>query len=194
MPRIKLFNEDVVLDNATRLFWSKGYNGTSIDDLVKATGISRSSLYDSFGDKHGLFIRSLQRYKQKNNQSLREALTSIASPKERIYRIFYHTLNEILTDRQRKGCFMVNSTTELSGQDKEAIAISCTNMQEMEKTFAQWVSQAQQAGEIPKRQPARAIARYLYSSFSGLQVVGQANPDKKVLTDIVEVTLSVLDK
>jgi TetR/AcrR family transcriptional regulator, transcriptional repressor for nem operon len=194
MPRVKLFNEDVVLENATRLFWSKGYNGTSIDDLVKATGISRSSLYDSFGDKHGLFIRSLQRYKQKNNQSLREALTSIASPKERIYRIFYHTLNEILTDRQRKGCFMVNSTTELSGQDKEAIAISCTNMQEMEKTFAQWVSQAQQAGEIPKRQPARAIARYLYSSFSGLQVVGQANPDKKVLTDIVEVTLSVLDK
>jgi TetR/AcrR family transcriptional regulator, transcriptional repressor for nem operon len=182
-----------VLDSITNLFWSKGYNGTSVDDLVQASGLSRSSLYDSFGDKHGLYLRALQHYRQKNAAMLKEDLKKITSPKKRIRHLFNGAVAHILADDQRKGCFVVNATTELSGHDAGAAALSCANMQEMEASFTQWVAEGQKTGEISNHTPARAIGRYLYSSFCGLRVVGQTNPDKKMLDDIVKVTLSILD-
>lgn len=67
MARVKEFDEDVVLDKAVALFWTKGYNGTSAQDLVDHLGISRSSLYGTYGDKHTLFLKALQRYREKNS-------------------------------------------------------------------------------------------------------------------------------
>jgi TetR/AcrR family transcriptional regulator, transcriptional repressor for nem operon len=193
MPKTKQFDEAEVLQRARELFREKGYNGTSMDELVKVTGLNRSSLYDTFGDKRNLYIRSLEEYQQNTLRLREESLQKITSPRKKIQYMFNQSVKEILSDPRRKGCFMVNATTELANQDKKVSKLAGSNMECMEGLFYQWIKEGQAIGEIANLYNAKALARYLFSSISGLQVIGQTVDDKSVLEDVVKVTLSVLD-
>ena len=193
MPKTKQFDEAAVLEKARNVFWKKGYNGTSMDELVKATGLSRSSIYDSFGDKHGLYMKALQHYQQEKRQSLVEGIPSAFSSRKKIGWIFQNSIAQALCDRQRKGCFMVNTTTELANIDSSMNKIVNANMEAMEEIFHTLVKEGQAAGDINKKFSARALARNLFSSFNGLTIIGQTRPDKELLEDIAKVALSVLD-
>jgi len=192
MPKDVLFNEETVLQKATAIFWNKGYNGTSMDDLTKATGLSRSSLYNSFGDKHALFMRCLQYYLSDQQKALMKAVNTTDSPLKKIKIAFRNIIDVLLKDDKRNGCLMVNTTTELSNLDEEIGALALKNTNGMEHVFQQWVKEAQQQGEISKTFTPQAIARHLYNTYSGLHVNAQARPDRKSLEDIVKVALSVL--
>src|SRR5579864_8708626 len=109
MARTKDFNETEVLAKAIKLFWQKGYNGTSMQDLVDGLGISRSSMYDTFGDKHTLFIRSLENYRKMATNEMKGIVDSAPTAKEAIRRMFEYTIAELLSDKQHKGCFLVNA-------------------------------------------------------------------------------------
>lgn len=193
MPKTKQFDIDEALQKAKELFREKGYNGTSMGELVKATGLNRSSLYDTFGDKHSLYIQSLQHYQKEMQDSLAEQLKKMDSPRKKIRQLFHHTVQQILKDPRRKGCFMVNATTELANLDKEIEQLASTNLENMEQQFYQWVKEGQDMGEINKTHSPKALARFLFNSFSGLRVTGQTKPDKATLEDIVKVTLAALD-
>jgi TetR/AcrR family transcriptional repressor of nem operon len=193
MPKTKQFDEAAVLEKARNVFWKKGYNGTSMDELVKATGLSRSSIYDSFGDKHGLYMRALQHYQQEKRQSLIEAIPPALSSRKKIGWIFQNSIAQAVGDRQRKGCFMVNTTTELANIDSSMNKIVNANMEAMEEIFYSLVKEGQAAGDINKKFSAKALARNLFSSFNGLTIIGQTRPDKELLEDITKVALSVLD-
>ncbi|TWV93282.1 TetR/AcrR family transcriptional regulator [Chitinophaga pinensis] len=192
MPKEVLFNEAMVLQKATGLFWHKGYNGTSMDDLTKATGLSRSSLYNSFGDKHSLFMRCLNYYLSDQEKSLMQAVGGTASPLKKIKIAFKYMVDVILRDEKRDGCLMINTTTELCNVDEEIGTLVLKNTDAMEHLFQQWVKEAQQQGEIGKTFSAQAIGKHLLNTYSGLRISGQAKPDKKSLDDIVKVALSVL--
>jgi TetR/AcrR family transcriptional regulator, transcriptional repressor for nem operon len=192
MPKVKLFKEEEVLDTITQLFWTKGYNGTSIDELVTASGLSRSSLYDTFGGKHELFLKSLQHYLQQTHDALKEGLEKISSPKKKIEFFFRFAVDDILNDKKRKGCFMVNSSTELCNLDKKVSGMALNNMDNVTAQFVQWIKEAQQAGEISNTQSARSLATSLYASFCGMRVMGQTNPDKKMLDDVVKGVMQLL--
>jgi TetR/AcrR family transcriptional regulator, transcriptional repressor for nem operon len=192
MPKVKLFKEEEVLDTITQLFWTKGYNGTSIDELVNASGLSRSSLYDTFGGKHDLFLKSLQHYLQQTNNTLKQELQNITSPKKKIEQFFRYAVTDILNDKKRKGCFMVNSSTELCNVDKKVAGITVNNMQNVTAQFTQWIKEAQKAGEILNTQPAATLAISLYASFCGMRVLGQSSPDKKLLDDVVKGVMQLL--
>jgi len=193
MPKNKQFNETDVLDKAKDLFNKKGYNGTSMDELVQATGLSRSSIYDTFGDKYSLYIRSLEHYKNQSKATIEKAMEKIISPQKKIHFFFDNVVQDILNDRGRKGCLMVNATTELAGADTKIANIACINMEEMEEKFLQWVKEGQAAGEISKSFAARSLARHLYNTITGLRVTGKTKPDKNFLKDIVKTSLSILD-
>jgi TetR/AcrR family transcriptional regulator, transcriptional repressor for nem operon len=193
MPKVKLFNEEEVLDSITQLFWTKGYNGTSIDELVKASGLSRSSLYDTFGDKHSLFIKSLQHYTQQSNSNLTSMLEKISSPRKKIEFFFRFSFEQIVEDKKRKGCFMVNSSTELGNLDKHITTLANDNMDSIINQFAVWIKEGQKMGEIKNSHPPRQIARGLYAAFCGLRVMGQTKPDKQFLADTLSSILSTLD-
>jgi TetR/AcrR family transcriptional repressor of nem operon len=193
MPKTKQFDETQVLQKAGEVFWQKGYNGTSMDELVRATGLSRSSIYDTFGDKHGLFVRTIQLYKADQQAALTEYLKNGASPKKKIQALFHRLLQEILCDDHRKGCFLVNVVAELSGLDNIAITLAKDEMQKMEAMFLTWVAQGQETGEISNKFTPQALARHLQNSITGLRIAGQAMPDRAILEDIVKVALSVLD-
>src|ERR1700761_1056657 len=114
MARTKDFDEDEVLDKAMYLFWNQGYNGTSMQDLVDGLGISRSSLYDTFGDKHSLFIKTLENYKKNASAKLEAIIANAPSAKEAVKQLLEYTTRELLSDQQHKGCFMVNAAVEVA--------------------------------------------------------------------------------
>jgi len=194
MPKAKQFDETEVLVKARELFSEKGYNGTSMDDLVQATGLSRSSIYDTFGDKHGLFLKSLNQYRCSTQGDLEKQCAKTDSPKKKIRAIFDYTIKAILADKDRKGCLMINVSMELNAVDKEVAAVSVTNMEEMEQTFSSLVKEGQTKGEISKKFTPKALSKHLYSSLMGLRVSGMSRPDADSLREIVKVTLSILDE
>src|ERR1051325_754857 len=162
---------------AKELFSEKGYNGTSMDDLVQATGLSRSSIYDTFGDKHGLFLKSLNYYRCSQQGDLAKQCDRTDSPKKKIRYIFDYTIKDILADKECKGCLMINVTTELSAVDKDVAAIAISNMEEMEQVFSSLVKEGQSKGEISKKFTPKALSRHLYSSLMGLRISGVNRPD-----------------
>lgn len=193
MPKEILFDEKVALRKATELFWTKGYNGTSMDELTKVMGLSRSSIYNSFGGKHALFMRCLRWYLGDQQRQLQELAGKVGNVAERIRSAFRYAIEEILADRMRKGCMMVNATTEMVNQDREIAAVAAENMDEMEKMFAEWIREGQMRGEVSKVFAPQVLARHLYNTYSGLKVTGKAKPERRTLEEIVKVGLSVLE-
>ncbi|MES2110418.1 MAG: TetR/AcrR family transcriptional regulator [Bacteroidota bacterium] len=193
MARTKDFNEDEVLTKAVCIFWHKGYNGTSMQDLVDGLGISRSSLYDTYGDKHSLFIKALESYKEAGAKELCNIINGNLSAKEAVKKLFEFTTRTLLGDKQHKGCFMVNTEVEVAPHDEEVGRIICQNEQQVEDAFYKAIKKGQDSGEISAAKDARAVARFIFNTVKGLRVTAKSTTDKTVFDDISQVALSVLD-
>jgi TetR/AcrR family transcriptional regulator, transcriptional repressor for nem operon len=193
MPKTKQFEEAAVLQKAGDVFWEKGYNGTSMDELVAATGLSRSSIYDTFGDKHGLYLKALAHYQQSQQAQMEQWMPPNIGPRKKIELFLQKSANASLSDNQQKGCFILNTTTELANVDDHIKDFVANNMVAMEALLLEWVKEGQSSGQISKRFTAKAIARHLFSTLNGLKVVAQIKADKAALQDIVKLALSVLD-
>ena len=192
MARTKEFNEDQALDKAIEIFWHKGYNGTSAQDLVTHLGLSRSSLYDTFGDKQKLFVKSLQRYQQQNEKSLKELLENSENIRTALTEIFKQAVLESLQDKITKGCFMVNSAVELAMHDPEIGKIVHDNQKAVEDIFCNAVKKGQESGQISKNQEARSLARFIFNNYSGIRVLARAGEkDKQVYDDILKAIFSL---
>jgi TetR/AcrR family transcriptional repressor of nem operon len=193
MARTKEFNEDKALDKAMEIFWHKGYNGTSAQDLVTHLGLSRSSLYDTFGDKQKLFAQSLKKYQKQSQDQVVHLFETSENIKETLHDIFKQAVVESLEDRITKGCFMVNSSIELAMHDQEIAKIVQNNGQTMEDVFTKAVQKGQDLGQISKKLEARALARFIFNNYSGIRVLARSGEkDKQVYDDIVKTMLSVL--
>jgi len=193
MARTKEFNEDQALDKAIEIFWHKGYNGTSAQDLVTHLGLSRSSLYDTFGDKQKLFSQSLQRYQKQSQDQIVQLLEESKNIKETLYDIFKQAVIESLEDRITKGCFMVNSSVELAMHDEEIAKIVKSNSQKMEEIFTNAVKKGQDSGHISKATDARVLARFIFNTYSGIRVLARTGErDKQVYDDIVNTMFYLL--
>ncbi|MBL0739240.1 TetR/AcrR family transcriptional regulator [Flavobacterium sp. GN10] len=187
MARTKEFNEDQALDKAIEIFWHKGYNGTSAQDLVNHLGLSRSSLYDTFGDKQKLFVKSLKRYQKQNLDSLKELFENSENIKTALTEIFKQAVVESLQDRITKGCFMVNSSVELAMHDPEIAKIVHDNQKTVEDIFSQAIKKGQELGQISDKQEARSLARFIFNNYSGIRVLARAGErDKQVYDDILK--------
>lgn len=193
MGRHKEFDRDETLHKAMEVFWSRGYEAASIQDLVKHMGISRQSLYDTFGDKHALYLQALDRYREVEGRRMFELLERPGSVKKILRQLFEGVVEGSLCDGQRRGCFMGNAMSELAGRCKETAARTCSNMAAAEEAFYRALLRGKKAGELKHVRDLRAVARYLYSSLQGLVLMAKATQDRKTLEDVVKVTLSVLD-
>jgi TetR/AcrR family transcriptional repressor of nem operon len=189
MARTKDFDEKEVLCKATQLFWHKGYNGTSMQDLVDGLGISRSSLYDTYTDKHTLFIKALERYQQEGAAKVQEIIDQTASAKETIEKLLMLTTAELAGDEQQKGCFMVNAEVEVAPHDQQVNQMVCQNDQQMEDAFYRVIKKGQDTGELKNLQDARALARFISNTAKGMRVTAKSGPDKSVFVDIIKLTL-----
>ena len=193
MARPRAFDRDAVLDRAMTAFWSKGYEATSIEDLVDRMGIQRGSLYGTFGDKRTLFLAALERYQQVVARELFEALEARGSGLEAIRRFFRLRVTSALDRRRPPGCLMTNSAVELSGRDRGAAARAGGSLLKMEVAFRRALERARAAGELSPERDLRALARFLTSSAQGLSVMAKAFPERALLEDVVSVVLAALE-
>lgn len=192
MPRTKAFDQQEILDKATDLFWIQGYGATPPQDILNDTGLSRSSLYDTYGDKHSLFLQSLRRYRDRETAAAIRFLDEHEDAAQAIRMIFHHAYDVLVNVQQQKGCLMINTLHELVPHDPEVAAVVLENRQALEDAYARAVRRGQQQGHISTTHPPRALARYLLNSLWGLTVHLKLGIAKRTADDIVKITLSVL--
>ncbi|MBS1525198.1 MAG: TetR/AcrR family transcriptional regulator [Bacteroidetes bacterium] len=193
MARTKDFDEDEVLQKAMNLFWLKGYNATSMQELVDELGISRSSLYDTYGDKHALFMRALERYRESAQQKLNTIIDKASGAKEAIRRMLEYTIKELVGDKEQKGCFLVNAAVEVAPHDAEVNKMLCQNDGQMEKFLFELIRKGQDNGEIANKSDAKTLADFIFNNVKGMRVTARAVSDKAFFDDMIALTMSVLD-
>lgn len=118
MPRVKLFDKEEALEKAMILFWEKGFEATSISDLISFLGISKSSFYDTFGSKRLVFESCLNLYMSKRLTGFETLLHSESDIRVGLTQILTLTLDEMLSDKKSKGCLIANTCAELGGRDE----------------------------------------------------------------------------
>lgn len=186
MPRPREFEPEEVVEKAMKLFWRKGYGATSIQDLVDETGVNRASLYATFGDKHSLFLRALARYTRSVVPSRAGILERPDSSLPQIREYFATLACDLSGPDHYLGCLMVNSAVELAVDDPEVAETVTDHLARLETAFAGALGRAVERGEIPEPSDVPALARFLMGAAQGLMVVGKANPDPRLLGDIVD--------
>jgi TetR/AcrR family transcriptional repressor of nem operon len=193
MARTKEFNIDDVVLKAIEVFWSKGFESTSIADLVAAMGINRGSIYDTFGDKAGLFEMAIQQYQ---NAAPSQRLTDNAKtgdPREEIEIFFNALLSRSDCPEGLRGCLLTNSITELAARDAKLAAHFKAELKCIEDAFSTLIMRGQETGDIAPWCEARSLARSLLASAQGLLVLSKVEPGQETLADIAGAALSLLN-
>ena len=190
--RPKAFDQEEVLEKAMVLFFRKGYESTSVQDLVDAMGINRFSLYDTFGDKHSLFLQALDRY-HRNRRAATLELFADPGPSLAILRRYFENILADARAFKPCGCMIINSAVELARDDPETAAMVTRHFTLLEEMFCTALEVARENGEITTKRDLRAIARFLLNSARGLRIIVTYAVDDQVVEDIVSTTFSVLN-
>ena len=193
MARTKEFDTDNVVSKAIDVFWSKGFEATSIQDLVDAMGINRGSIYATFGDKAGLFDVALQRYQMDApSQRLLEKAES-GDPRAEI-ELFFSMLLKRDSDRSiQRGCLITNSIAELSARDEKLATRFRAGVRHVEDAFYTLIKRGRETGDIAPWRDARPLARSLLATAQGMIVLSKVDPGQETLADIATTALSQLE-
>ncbi|MEL7341337.1 MAG: TetR/AcrR family transcriptional regulator [Bacteroidota bacterium] len=192
MPRPKTFDETVVLEKAMELFWQQGYHATGYNDLVKHLGISRASLYDTYGPKHELFEKAFKLYTSQNNLQVKAFLSSQKSVLQGLKKLLLNSLQEDLTDEGPKGCLVVNTAVEVQLDDRQKLHSLMAHKAETEGLFAEFIQRGQQQGEITTERTALQLAEYFFALYGGLKVMVKMRPEYEYVASVVETGLKAL--
>ncbi|QCK15805.1 TetR/AcrR family transcriptional regulator [Mangrovivirga cuniculi] len=193
MPRVKLFDENEVLTKAIQLFWKQGYSATSISDLVNHLGINRASIYDTYGDKEQLFLKAFEHYRKTNTERISEFFENEPNVKSGVKQLFEIAIKESVSDKDKKGCFVVNITTELIPGDDIVQNLLIENRKTFTNLFYTYLKKGEEEGQIKKGKDLKSIASLLFTLYNGLKVVSKINPDKKELMNSLNMALTLLD-
>jgi TetR/AcrR family transcriptional regulator, transcriptional repressor for nem operon len=193
MPRPRKFEESDVIAAARDAFWTHGYGATSVDDLTAATGLGKGSLYGAFGDKHGLFLRSLDDY---ITTSLEGVHAQLHDPGYRAYeRLTRHIRRQakaVATDKARRGCMMARTAAEIGFSDDEVKS-------KVERTYAIWrseladtIAEAQRDGDIDPKADAQALAGTLLTFLRGVEALHEGGVAPAQLAAAAETMVALI--
>jgi TetR/AcrR family transcriptional repressor of nem operon len=192
MARPKTFDPDEALEKAMHVFWHKGYEATSMEDLLDAMDLNRGSLYDTFGDKRELFLKVIDRYCT-GFVGEKFAFLDQPGPALPLLRRFIEMMIEGgLSDPRRRGCLIANTVMELAPHEKEIARQLGTALTMTENTFFKMLTRARQQGELDKEKDPRTLARFLTTMMQGTIVMIKAGTPADVIKQTVRTALSVL--
>ncbi|WP_341280813.1 TetR/AcrR family transcriptional regulator [Paenibacillus sp. FSL H8-0537] len=192
MARSKEFEESVVLDKAMRLFWEQGYEKTSMADLVNQMGIHRRSLYDTFVDKHTLFLKAVELYDHKTSTALAARVKRSKTATEALQSIVAFLICG--EEKPASGCLIVNSTVELAARDADMNNRSIemfSNAEQLCKDIIRW---GQQEGEFTSEYDAGELAEYMHNVWVGLRVMARTSLGKEKLLRIAYLSMQLIVK
>jgi TetR/AcrR family transcriptional repressor of nem operon len=193
MPRPREFDETAALEAAMECFWRRGYEATSLRDLTASMGLTAPSLYNAFGDKQELFARALERYLDRTTRDRLRRLEESLAPKEAIRRFFAEIIEHSIKDRQRKGCFLVNSALEVAPHHAECRAVIAEQFGEIEAFFKRCILAAQVDQTVSPDVDAGDVARLLLGVLLGIRVLARTKPNRDVLEGVARPALALLD-
>ena len=193
MARPREFDADAVVDRAMEVFWARGYEATSLDDLCDGTGLNRSSLYATFGDKRALFLKTIDRYGDNAVRRVTAALSRPVPIREALSDFLTEMIDRIVAGPGRIGCFIGNCAAEVARQDRAAAASVRRNVERIEATFRAALVQARTRKELPQDTDVDALARFLFASTQGLRLIGKTGASRYVLEDIAKIMLRCLN-
>ncbi|WP_426669805.1 TetR/AcrR family transcriptional regulator [Mucilaginibacter sp. McL0603] len=192
MGRIKNFIEEETLDKAIELFQLQGYRTTSPEEIVKFLGISRSSLYATFGDKRGLLLKALNRYRKLTADSLEKITLESKDGVEGIERIFDISVTGCYHPGLPSGCFMVNSIIEFGPEDGDALQIVKDSYEDCRNALLHFVKMGKKSKPTFKKLNVETTTDYLINAISGMVVSAKVGMDEAACRRLAEQTLSVL--
>ncbi|MGW2548286.1 TetR/AcrR family transcriptional regulator [Kitasatospora sp. NPDC001574] len=196
MARTKEFDPDVALQSALELFWRRGYEATSMADLVDHLGIARASIYATFGSKRELYLRALERYGEQQNPLLLSELSRPGPVLPAVRALVRRFAGESAADGEggpRRGCFVTNTAVELAPHDQGAARRVEASLGHLETLLTAALVRARAQGELPEGRDPRALARLLLVLFQGMRVIGKAGDGSARLRDASEQALALLD-
>jgi TetR/AcrR family transcriptional repressor of nem operon len=191
MARHKEFDETKVLQKAMVLFWKNGFEKTSMQDLVNHMNIHRRSIYDTFGDKQTLFLRTLQLFEETTQKKIEQQIKPIRSVKFALRSLFEMAVLPI--EGKPPGCFIVNTAVELTIHNPEIAERISQNFTKTESLIYQLLVQGQVSGEISDQLDIKKLAQSIHNSFIGIRVLTKTTKDQEKLQNIIDTTLAVLD-
>lgn len=194
MARPRNFEETDVLDRALNVFWCRGYEATSVQDLVEGLGLNRASLYGTYGDKAALFRQVLDRYRQSAQVNISALLGQVRPARQLVRELLEGTVQESLADTQQRGCFLLNAGIELGPHDPAIARIIRENQQFFEQTLTAVLERGQREGDVGTAHPPEALAAFVFAAVNGIKVLARSNPDAATLRNVVEVTVGALGR
>ncbi|MFJ4778219.1 TetR/AcrR family transcriptional regulator [Streptomyces sp. NPDC088762] len=194
MARTKEFDPDAALQSALELFWRRGYEATSMADLVEHLGIGRASIYATFGNKRELYLKALDRYGENRDPALLGELSQPGPALPAVRAVVRRFAAEAGSEERRlNGCFVTNTAAELGAHDAAAARRVEASWGHIETLLHSALVRARAQGELPADRDPRALARMLLVLMQGLRVVGKASEDPARVRDAAEQALKLLD-
>ncbi|MGW3247280.1 TetR/AcrR family transcriptional regulator [Streptomyces sp. NPDC001070] len=193
MGRVREFDTESAVEAAMNAFRRKGYEGTSVQDLVDATGVGRGSLYAAFGNKEGLYLAAMDLYRKQYALPLVDVLREGAAGRDLLREVLVSVVDDIVRDGRRRACLIVGAAMERIASDPQVATHVQSTTEALMEALGQVVAEAQANGQVSGKRDARDVARYLVVTMHGLRVMGAIDPDRDSLMAVVETTLDALD-
>lgn len=189
--RPRAYDPELALAQAADVFWKKGYDGTSLDDLAAATGMNRPSLYAAFGDKHELYLKTLQRYR---DQARTDSLSLLEDdPSLRIYLSrFYKSALDLYVAGGPRGCFTVSTATTQATADPAVRAFLSASIRGTDAFLREIIVKAQDRGEIARSADATALAQVATAALHTLAVRARAGVPRKELDALAAAAINTI--
>ncbi len=185
-----MFDEDRAVEAAMRAFWSAGYEATSTQDLCEATGLGRSSIYNTFTSKHDLFEKALRRYMRSKNAPTFELLEGDLPVREKVRALLWNTVETDTDDPL--GCLVVNSVIELAPRDPEIAALLRRDQERRLEALRVAFEEGMRAGEIDAGKDPLALAHFVVATIGGMRVAARGGADRVTLEAIATTALGAI--
>jgi TetR/AcrR family transcriptional regulator, transcriptional repressor for nem operon len=190
--RPKIFDETIALERAANLFWEKGYEATSTEDLIKVMGIQRGSFYNTFNSKKELFIKAINFHELNSFSELKKTLNESDNQVETLKMTFLSMAECGVDYEYKKGCFAGNTLIELSGIDEELANNARAHLKELESIFYHVIVRAKKNGQLKTQTESKILAKYLLTMWNGLNVTRRIYNDKKSLLPLIKLQLELV--
>ena len=188
--RNRLFDEEKALAQAAEVFWIKGYEAASTEDLLSAMDMNKGSLYNAFGNKRELFIKVFEWFAQRFIRNMKEVFAKHTNTIEAIREIFLHVAYPNDPIEHTKGCFYVNILGETTGMDPDLEKIAKEKLIEIEKLFHKELTKAQKGGQLTSSIQPALLAKHLLNLWNGINITRKLYSEKE-LEKLVELNLQL---
>lgn len=190
--RPREFDVDTVSEVVAHVFWARGYRGTSLDEICKATGLMRGSLYGAFGDKHGMLLAAIEHYSNGSIAQLAARLNSIEPADQALRAALMHYTRSASALEELDGCFIVNTTLEMMPEDTELYSRIDSFMSRTLTLLTATVIRGQSEGVFNSALDEKTVGDFLLCMIQGLRVFGKMVHEESRLTAIVDMSMSAI--